>query len=76
MTEDEQIATIVSNAKDAPTQIGVFVDDHKVKRFVRKIRAGLPAADFKVEVLPSPVKGLAVKTIIIKRRVERDPASN
>jgi hypothetical protein len=76
MNEDQQIATIIAAAKVAPKKIGVFVDDHKETRFLQKLRAGLPAADFQITVHPGLTRG--TKTIIIKREAAKqfDPANN
>lgn len=74
MNEENQIRTIIATAKSAPKQIGVFIDDYKEERFKKKLRAGLPSADFDIEVVSGITSG--TKTIIIKRKSNHDVSNN
>lgn len=77
MNSAEQIAAIIKAAKVAPRQVGAIIDHYKEAHFVKELRAGLPEAEFNIEVLPSPIKGdKKLKTIIIKRKVPQDPSAN
>jgi hypothetical protein len=76
MNEDKQIRTIAAACRTAPKQIGVFVDDYKVERYIKKLREYLFEEEFIIEIHGPPVIGLKVKTLIIKRKIQNDIANN
>ncbi len=77
MNHESRIKIIIASAKTVPKRLAVLVDTHNEEMYLKALRAGLNESTFKIEGLPSPVKGQAeVRTIIVTRIIPHKPEGN